>query len=175
MSLLSLSIWSIFLAGWVKSQGGHSEQLSFSALFYQSTPSCLKVLGGMVGWVGGPCDYCVRPSPFGLHFGTLDLGLRTSDLGLTIGKCLLCLCSLKTHFYCQLVAISLSWHYNLIDTFLKSIHGRVPKGTLPDPWPRDHFICWSGRKTLMFFSPSYVDLVYGLVIWTEFDIVVRLV
>ena len=28
------------------SQGGHSEQLLFFALFYQSTPSCLKVGGG---------------------------------------------------------------------------------------------------------------------------------
>ena len=32
------------------SQGGHSEQFLFFALFYQSTPSCLKVIGG-VGWV----------------------------------------------------------------------------------------------------------------------------
>ena len=66
------------------SQGGHSEQLLFFALFYQSTPSCLKVGGGL-GWGcggGGPCDYCVIPSPFGLDFGTLDFG--TSDLGLTI-------------------------------------------------------------------------------------------
>ena len=39
----------------------------------------------VVGWGGGgggPCDYCVSPSPFGLDFGTLDFG--TSDLGLTI-------------------------------------------------------------------------------------------
>ena len=63
------------------SQGGHSEQLLFFALFYQSTPSCLKVMGGG-GWVGGPCDFSVSPSPFGLDFGTLDFG--TSDLGLTI-------------------------------------------------------------------------------------------
>ncbi len=36
------------------------------------------------GWVGGggPCDFSVSPSPFGLDFGTLDFG--TSDLGLTI-------------------------------------------------------------------------------------------
>ena len=31
--------------------------------------------------MGGPCDYCVSPSPFGLDFGTLDFG--TSDLDLT--------------------------------------------------------------------------------------------
>ena len=65
------------------SQGGHSEQILFFALFYQSTPSCLKVMGGWGGWggVGGPCDFSVSPSPFGLDFGTLDFG--TSDLGLT--------------------------------------------------------------------------------------------
>ena len=53
------------------SQGGHSEHLSLFALFYQSTPSCLKV----IGWGGGPCDYCVSPSPFDLDFGTSDSGL----------------------------------------------------------------------------------------------------
>ena len=37
-----------------------------------------------VGWGGGggPCDYCVSPSPFDLDFGTLDFG--TSDSSLTI-------------------------------------------------------------------------------------------
>ena len=38
-------------------------------------------MGGWGGWGGGPCDYCVSPSPFALDFGTLDFG--TSDLGLT--------------------------------------------------------------------------------------------
>ena len=33
-------------------------------------------------WGGGPCDFSVSPSPFGLDFGTLDFG--TSDSGLTI-------------------------------------------------------------------------------------------
>ena len=33
-------------------------------------------------WGGGPCDFSVSPSPFGLDFGTLDFG--TSGLGLTI-------------------------------------------------------------------------------------------
>ena len=33
-------------------------------------------------WGGGPWDFSVSPSPFGLDFGTLDFG--TSDLGLTI-------------------------------------------------------------------------------------------
>ena len=31
--------------------------------------------------MGGPCDFSVSPSPFGLDFGTLDFG--TSDSGLT--------------------------------------------------------------------------------------------
>ena len=39
---------------------------------------------GWVGWggVGGPWDFSVSPSPFGLDFGTLDFG--TLALGLTI-------------------------------------------------------------------------------------------
>ena len=59
------------------SQGGHSEPLLLLALFYQGTPSCLKVRGWGGGVVGGPCDYCVSPSPYGLDVWTLDLG--TSD------------------------------------------------------------------------------------------------
>ena len=36
-----------------------------------------------VGWLGGgPWDFSVSTSPFGLDFGTLDFG--TSELGLTI-------------------------------------------------------------------------------------------
>ena len=42
----------------------------------------LKSYGWWGGGGGGPWDFSVRPSPFGLDFGTLD-----SDLGLTI--CLL--------------------------------------------------------------------------------------
>ena len=63
-------------------KGDHSETLLLLALFYQSTPSCLKVMGGGVVVGGGPWDFSVSPSPFGLDFGTLDFG--TSDLGLTI-------------------------------------------------------------------------------------------
>ena len=70
---------SIFLAGWVK--GVILSHFFYVALFYQSTPSCLKVMGWW-GGVGGPCDFSVSPSPFGLDFGTLDFG--TSDSGLTI-------------------------------------------------------------------------------------------
>ena len=81
--VLVLAVHLVNFFGWV-SQEGHSEQLSFFALFSWSTPSCLKVRGGVggVGGVGGPCDFSVSPSPFGLDFGTLDFG--TSDLGLTI-------------------------------------------------------------------------------------------
>ena len=64
------------------SQGGHSEQLLFFALFYQSTPSCLKVVGG--GGGGGPCDYCVSPSPKNWVFGFFRLGLT---LGSGFGAC----------------------------------------------------------------------------------------
>ena len=35
----------------------------------------------MGGVGGGPCDFSVSPSPFGLDFGTLDFG--TLDSGLT--------------------------------------------------------------------------------------------
>ena len=70
------------------SQGGPSEQLLFFALFYQSTPSWLKVVGG---WGGGPCDYCVSPSPKNWVFGffrhglTLESGFGTGDGGPGLG------------------------------------------------------------------------------------------
>ena len=44
---------------------------------------------------GGPCDFSVSPSPFGLDFGTLDFG--TSDSGLTITVVMFRLC-MGTHF-----------------------------------------------------------------------------
>ena len=51
--------------------GDHSETVLILGLFDQSTPSWIKVRG----WGGGPCDFSVSPSPFGLDFGTLDFGL----------------------------------------------------------------------------------------------------
>ena len=63
--VLDLAVHLVNFFGWM-SQKGHS--------------SCLKVMG----WGGGPCDFSVSPSPFGIDFGTLDFG--TSDLGLTIVK-----------------------------------------------------------------------------------------
>ena len=71
--VLVLAVHLVNFFSWM-SQGGHSEQIIFFALFYQSTPSCLKVRGGWGGGSGGgPCDFSVSPSPFGLDFGTLDL------------------------------------------------------------------------------------------------------
>ena len=31
--------------------------------------------------VGGPCDFSVSPSPFGLDFGTLDFGIGLDNIG----------------------------------------------------------------------------------------------
>ena len=72
--VLVLAVHLVNFFSWV-SQGGHSEQPIFSALFYQSTPSCLKVGGGGVGWGGGggPCDYCVSPVQRIGFWGFLDL------------------------------------------------------------------------------------------------------
>ena len=46
--VLDLAVHLVNFFSWM-SQGGHSEPLLLLALFYQSTPSCLKVVGG-VGW-----------------------------------------------------------------------------------------------------------------------------
>ena len=48
--VLVLTVHLVNFFSWV-SQGGHSEQLLFFALSYQSTPSCLKVMGGVVAHV----------------------------------------------------------------------------------------------------------------------------
>ena len=86
------------------SQGGHSETLLLLALFYQSTPSWLKVMG----WGGGgPCDYCVSPSPFGLDFGTLDFG--TSDSGLTINEKLFVLTRFDVNKILPLGSLGCCW------------------------------------------------------------------
>ena len=70
--VLDLAVNLVNFFGWMNQEGGHSEPLLLLAPFYQSTPSCLKVMGG---GVGGPCDFSVSPSPFGLDIGTLDFGL----------------------------------------------------------------------------------------------------
>ena len=53
--VLDLAVHLVNFFGWM-SQGDHSEPLLLLALFYQSTPSCLKVMGGWVigGGGGGP-------------------------------------------------------------------------------------------------------------------------
>ena len=48
--VLDLAVHLVNFFGWM-SQGGHSEQFLFFALFYQSTPSYLKVRGGVVAHV----------------------------------------------------------------------------------------------------------------------------
>ena len=55
------------------SQEVHSEPLLLITLFDQRAPSRIKIMGWWVG--GGPRDFSVSPSPFGLDFGTLDFGL----------------------------------------------------------------------------------------------------
>ena len=74
---------------WV-SQGGHSEQLLFFALFYQSTPSCLKVVGG---WCGVVVAHVILvsaqgPNPSLFFFGGTFIqfgGLFGQGLGLGLG------------------------------------------------------------------------------------------
>ena len=56
---------------WLDESKCHSKPLLLLALFYQSTPSGLKVRVG-----GRSCDFSVSLSPFGLDFGTLDFELR---------------------------------------------------------------------------------------------------
>ena len=62
------------------SQGGHSEPLLLLALFYQSTPSCLKVRGGGggggVGWVAHVIIVSAQVLLL-LTLGLWTLGLRT--------------------------------------------------------------------------------------------------
>ena len=74
------------------SQGGHSETLLLFHFFTRALLDGLK-LGGGVGWGGGPGDFSVSPSPFGLDFGTLDFG--TLDSGLTIFVQYQCLSPIK--------------------------------------------------------------------------------
>ncbi len=76
--ILDLAVHLVNFFGWM-SLWGHSEPLLLFALFYQSTPSCLKVRGV---WVGGVVAHVILVSAQVLL--VLTLGLLTSDLGLTI-------------------------------------------------------------------------------------------
>ena len=87
--VLVLAVHLVNFFGWM-SQGGHSEQLLFFALFYQSTPSCLKVRG----WGGGVVVAHVilvsaqGPNPsFFFFWGTFIRlgGLFGQGLGLGLG------------------------------------------------------------------------------------------
>ena len=78
--VLVLAVHLVNFFSWM-SQGGHSEQIIFFALFYQSTPSCLKVRGGVVG---GVVAHVILVSAQVLLVLTLGLWTWTSDLGLTI-------------------------------------------------------------------------------------------
>ena len=63
--VLVLAVHLVNFFSWV-SQGGHSEQLLFFALYYQSTPSCLKVVGGVGGVV---VAHVIIVSALVTHFG----------------------------------------------------------------------------------------------------------
>ena len=83
--VLDLAVHLVKFFCWM-SQGSHSEKLLFFALFYQSSPSCLKVRGGVVG---GPCDFSVSPrykSFFFSFFGGILFNLEVCwDRGLDQG------------------------------------------------------------------------------------------
>ena len=65
--VLDLAVHLVNFFGWV-SQEEHSATLLLLALFYQSTPLCLKVMG----W-GGVVAHGILVSALGPHFG-LGLG-----------------------------------------------------------------------------------------------------
>ena len=51
------------------------------SLLSEFFPSCLKVIGGWGGSVGGPQDYCVSPSPLWALWGWNWVGLGLGGLG----------------------------------------------------------------------------------------------
>ena len=75
---LGLAVHLVNFFGWV-SQGDHSEPILLLAFFYQSTPSCLKVMGGVVvvvvRWVAHGILVSAQV-PLVLTFGLWTLGLR---------------------------------------------------------------------------------------------------
>ena len=72
--VLVLTVHLVNILVWM-GKGNHSETFLLLVLFCWSTPSWLKVIGGGVG-VGGPCDYCVSPSPNNCISGFFRLGLN---------------------------------------------------------------------------------------------------
>ena len=67
--ILDLAVNLVNFFGWM-STGDHSETLLLLALFYQSNPSCLKVMG-WVGWVVWVVAHGILVSAFSHspHFG----------------------------------------------------------------------------------------------------------
>ena len=85
--VLDLAVHLVNFFGWM-SQGGHSEPLSLLALFYQSTPSCLKVMGGWggLGWVAHVILVSAQgPNPSFFFFFIGLWGLLGHRLGLVFG------------------------------------------------------------------------------------------
>ena len=72
--VLDLAVHLVNFFGWM-SQGDHHETLLLWALFYQSTPSCWKVMGG-VGWWWWPMGFQCEPLVRTLDLDSdLDQGL----------------------------------------------------------------------------------------------------
>ena len=80
--VLVLAVHLVNFFGWM-SQGGHSEQLSLFALFYQSTPSCLKVRGG---WCAGGHVELLLVLDLAVH---LDIFFGRQVKGIILGTWLL--------------------------------------------------------------------------------------
>ena len=68
--VLDLAVHQVNFFGWMGT-GDHSETPLLLLLFYQSTPSCLKVMGWL-GWVA----HVIFVSAHVLWVLTFDLGLR---------------------------------------------------------------------------------------------------
>ena len=83
MFFLSLTTRDFF--GW-SSRGDQFESFLLFEVYCGTPPSCLKVMGGVVGWVGvAPWDFSVSPRPLGFGFlGFWVWGLGVWALALTI-------------------------------------------------------------------------------------------
>ena len=77
--VLDLAVHLVNFFGWM-SQGGHSEPLLLLTLFYQSTPSCLKVMGGVVVVVVAHKILVSAPVPWIGDLGLGDWGLGLDNL-----------------------------------------------------------------------------------------------
>ena len=135
------------------SQGG-CEPLLILKLFYQSTPSCLQVMGGVMG---GQCDFSVSPSPFGLDSGTF--GLWTSDLGLT--KMNESWCKFKIHHCWKKLLVVFLTSVKALKTLLLSLKKRKSSFTLFFRWEKIFtwvkgifHVCKITRSSVLGYCPS---------------------